>query len=188
MYKQSFIAVYLFLIALGNANCQEVNKTLTAKNTLFIELGGAAGIASFNYDRLLFEIGEKISVSGRIGVSSYSDFYKNTTPDLYLPLDIFGLYAFDVHHIELGLGLTFLNYAARDIDDLGLVQFIRITEVLFNPSLGYRFQKPEGGIFLRINCTPFIYGRPIIFSNWGGVSIGYTIKKIQKDSKPLISK
>jgi len=185
--KLSLLAVCWSFVALNNGYGQGLaSNKLGSKNSLFLELGGAAGIASLNYDRLLLAVGGKIKLSGRLGISSYSDFYENTSPDLFIPFGGFAMYAFGLHHVELGLGFTFLNYAARNIDEDGKVGFIRIKELLFNPSLGYRLQSSEGGLFLRASYTPFVYGKPVIFSSWGGISIGFTLKERTAASKPLI--
>ncbi len=184
----SLVSVVLSILVFVDVQGQELTKNnFPSENTLFIEFGGAAGIASFNYDRLFLSINDRIRLSGRIGISSYSDFHENIPPDLFIPFGVFAMYAFGVNHIELGLGVTYLNYSSRGIGLDGSVGFVRNKDLLSNPSIGYRLQKTAGGIFLRLSYSPFIYGHPIVFSNWGGLSIGYTFKKSKSDTKPLIN-
>ncbi|HIN39518.1 MAG TPA: hypothetical protein EYM84_04520 [Flavobacteriales bacterium] len=182
------VKVFLLLTAFGDVQGQGLTKNnLASVNTIFLEIGGAAGIPSLNYDRLVLSLDDRIKLSGRVGISSYSDFHKDISPDLFIPFGVFIMYAYGVNHIELGLGLTYLNYSAYDIGLDGKVGFVRKKDLLSNPSIGYRLQKTGGGIFLRLSYTPFIYGKPIIFSNWGGLSIGYTFKKDKSEQKPLIN-
>ncbi len=182
------VSIVLSILVFVDVQGQELTKNnLPSENTLFFEVGGAAGIASINYDRLFLSINDRIRLSGRIGISSYSDFHENIPPDLFIPFGVFAMYAYGINNIELGVGGTYLNYSSRAIGLDGNVGFVRNKELLLNPSIGYRLQKTGGGIFLRLSYSPFIYGQPIIFSNWGGASIGYTFKKGSPDAKPLIN-
>ena len=120
-----------------------------SKNTLFIEFGGSAGLISVNYDRVLLQNAKNIHIATRIGLSTYYEGQKGTSPDLYVPITVFGLYGKRLHYIELGAGILFLNYSYVKRIGPGDNTYSRKTELLLNPTIGYRFQPQNTGIFIR---------------------------------------
>ncbi len=66
------------------------------------------------------------------------------------------------HHIEAGVGITLFDLTKRVV-----------TAVV--PVLGYRFEKPHGGLLLRITFTPVILPTKNLGPfPWGGLSAGYS--------------
>jgi hypothetical protein len=147
------------------------------KNTVFFEIGGNAIIYSINYDRL-FNVSRKFKMSARIGIHYTNKFPLQYYRTVCIPLEISGLYSFfrDKHFVEIGTGLSYLN------------SYDRITNhsediIILALRLGYRFQKPEGGLFIKVGFVPLydwlvLNPDPTVKHNtWlfsGGLGLGYT--------------
>lgn len=147
------------------------------KNTIFAEVGGNGFIYSINYDRLI-DLTTKFKLSTRIGVhyTHYVPFPHVRTH--CIPAEVSGLYSIykQKHFIELGTGLSYMSaydqYTNRQFDLL-ILAF----------RAGYRFQKPEGGTFIKVGFVPLY---DMVNSNldpdapihtWffsGGLGLGYT--------------
>ena len=147
------------------------------KNTIFLEFMGNGFIYSVNYDRL-FDVSKKIKMSSRIGFHFTNKFPFQYYRTISVPIEISGMYPFygNKHFLEIGLGLTYLN--SNDL-------YTNHTEhvIAFVPRIGYRFQKPEGGLFFKLGFTPlydWIVLNPnlkVFHHNWflsGGLGIGHT--------------
>lgn len=179
---------------------QKDSSSSVKRNSIYIEAFGQGLLNSISYDRL-FRSEKKIQSSLSVGVTimpslGISDFYSGAQ------LSYNSLYAMNNHHIELGLGLNFLMDEVKNgVDYLGEAGVLRNYYLYFTPKLGYRFQRPQGGVFFRLTFTPLfafmnrvgaisvdnelvVNPRTEIFSNvvsfgnkvfpWGGISIGYT--------------
>lgn len=147
------------------------------KNTVFAEIGGNAFIYSINYDRL-FDVSNKFKISARIGIH-----YSHYVPFKYyktfcIPFEISGLYSIyrSKHFIEIGSGLSYLRSYDRVTDHTEDIIILALR-------LGYRFQKPEGGLFIKIGFVPlydwlvFNPDPSVPHHTWllsGGIGIGYT--------------
>jgi len=147
------------------------------KNTMFIEFGGNGMLYSANYDRF-FKISNRFNASLRIGFHYSRNFNKNGIQLIGLPVEMSALYSIykKKHFIELGTGVTYLNQ--EDVNSKVVVDlFILALRV------GYRYQSPNGGFFLKIGFTP-LYDLFVINPErgvkyhtwvlWGGIGIGYT--------------
>lgn len=97
------------------------------------------------------------------------------------------------HHLELGIGLTSLLVNPHSNKNSSFYAYL-------TPKIGYRFQRPQGGLFFRATLTPMIDILSVSTSNlgngknrsfstlsnvaglgfaafpWPGLSIGYTFK------------
>ena len=178
--KPVLLSILLSLL-LGQAFAQ--NGTATkSKSSIYLELGGAAGLWSLNYDRSLWEINESFKLHGRAGLGLYSEFNGAGFPDVMVPVSGIVLWsAFrnkwgkNTHRVEAGGGITYYNWTLRDA--LSTDGFSRRSDLLGHLILGYRFQKLEGGLMFRVTYTPIINNysnKP--FEHWAGGSIGYTFK------------
>ena len=175
-----FIMVMAILFATKN--------TLTAQNDLnhsvYLELGGSAGIYSLNYD-LIFLNFNSFKVGARAGLQLLKEGYEGTTMDYFVPITTNFMYAFNQkHHIELGVGTQIASYEIRSIISETEIGFVRKTEALGNATLGYRFQNPEGGFMFRAFYSPFFYQDGVYFryEHWAGISVGFTfMKKKEKE-------
>ena len=161
-----------------------------AKNTVFVELLGNGGLYSVNLDRILYHK-KKIRISIRGGMSyvpltiSFMGGIKGLNireGEIYnrsfvIPTEVNFIFGHN-HCFEMGCGFTYTTGNKRLNYDSRLFLFLRI--------LGYRFQKTNGGLFLRGAFVPsikiFDFKNEILFNPdeyfffFLGFGIGYTIK------------
>ncbi len=133
------------------------------KNTIYLELGGNAALYSFNYDRLL---ANNISARAGIGIFSIEDDLGISVDITAVPVTVNYIVGKDRNNFELGLGIL---YVSGNLD----IGTVSSKGVLGTAVLGYRHQKPEGGIFYNAGITP-IFGQGA-FLFWVGAGIGYTL-------------
>jgi len=156
-----------------------------APNALYAEFLGNGLLYSCNYDRLFSE-----SFGGRIGVS-YT--FPEGVSIVTLPVMAYYLVGLGSgpSKLEFGLGATILlqperqslSFMAAPDDQL------RGTSVLGTATVGYRYQRADGGLIIRVGATPFFgqfsreirpspstpeeYEDVFRFQIFGGISIGY---------------
>jgi|SRR6056297_872951 len=150
--------------SITNDNLKEVNETLR-KNSVYLELFGNSFYQySIGYDRILFDKeNNKFSIASGIG---------------YLPLEISSLnhewynYIFtsqvnyftgNEHHFETGLGFTYIGKKYGDYYD-----------IIMSLKIGYRYQKQEGGLFIKSSLTPLYFLTTNSFGPWAGLIVGWT--------------
>lgn len=165
------IKLSLFLLAFVTLCKGQVpiksEKNFEYKNSLQVELFGHGLLYSFNYERLIFN-GQRFKTMGQVGLAYYPP--STGIIDIWLPIVINELISFDRHHIELGLGGVLTNYQISTFDN----KYRRESDIFFTGRLGYRFQKPNGRLVLRIGFTPFLeYNNYSEFHPSGGISAGY---------------
>ena len=211
--KKIIIQTIVFLspiIAFGQEN---VKATELKRNSIYLEAFGQGLYNSFSFDRL-YNVDKKIKTSFSAGLTIIP------VPELFVlgvPVSYNYLFGKKNHHLELGFGFTAMYLrqgriiaAEGYIDNNGLSQtnnFVGHSNEFysfFTPKIGYRFQKPSGGLFLRLTLTPPIAGINKIgdvkggkynsgwtyteyFTSaaffgyrvfpWAGFSIGWTLKK-----------
>ncbi|RYC70643.1 hypothetical protein [Spirosoma sordidisoli] len=143
-------------------------KSLTARNTVYLEILGSGALYSINYERLLLQK-EKQAYGLRVGTSYFGE----RPATIALIGELLMLTGKGDHHGDFGLGLT--GASGRN-NELGLSSFERKTSLFAVPRLGYRYQKLTGGIMLRAGFTPLIrlIGNSRIFSPSLGLSIGHS--------------
>ena len=177
------------LIALSVQFCtaQSTFSTDVAKNSIYGELAGTAGIWSLNYDRIIIHV-DNVKIGARVGFGLMTEGYEGSTVDVFIPFTINGMYAIKNHHVEAGIGFNFASFDIRDVSDVYNPGWTRKTEFLGSWHLGYRFQKPDGGLFLKFVYTPFFYKNDPIgrYEHWGGLGIGWTLKAGKTGKKALI--
>lgn len=140
------------------------------KNAFYLEIGGVGGHASLNYERSLWRKNQ-FDIIGRVGLNFYNmvDFKGDFNPDLTIPFMAGVMYGRQ-HKAEFGFGQTFSSTIEADLDS-GEPTRVNHFNTIFN--LGYRYQKPGGGLLFRCMYTPIIEYQEV-FYHWFGVSIGYT--------------
>lgn len=160
MYFQLKYSLFLVLVvALANsfeARAQSKVETFTAKNAVYLDLGGNAGQYAFTYGRLIYQKSAlKVMVS--VGFSLWADHVEGSIVfNPAVPLEVSGFIGSANHHLELGLGVTphlatslYFNSETLELED----------KVVFGSliplRIGYRYQKPGGGFFFRVGYTPF---------------------------------
>ena len=179
------IRAFILTLALGlvisfNTSAQTETETFTAKNSIYLEVGGSSGRYAINYSKIFYQKG-KLKLNASAGFSMWrnqlNDFKTIWLP--IVPLEVSALYGKSNHHLELGFGFT--SYLGRTLN-INSETFEFSDKVVFGAFIplrvGYRYQKPEGGFFFRVGYTPII-DVPVragkswsIDPNWAGVSFG----------------
>lgn len=160
------IKIKLAIVSLGfifSSTYGQKNNS-TAYNSIYLELFGNAGyLYNISYDRIMYTK-EMSSISIALGFQYFPS--SDLANDYILSISPQVNYLYGIkHHFETGFG------AAFDFKSGDLVIPIRI---------GYRFQKPNGGVFCKIGLTPLITKSYPIFGDgyslvpWGGIAIGWT--------------
>jgi len=136
-----------------------------SKNTAYFELLGKGLLYSFNYEREIYRIDEKLAFNGSVGFSilpGFTDIEK--TKDRVLPLEINAKYSFGKHHVVLGYGTTLWKYQILDIkidnSNIGLAPEPTLKEMkewFAHLVLEYRYQKPEGGLMAKAGISPLFF-------------------------------
>lgn len=209
--KKGIVSALIFclpLCVMGQVNDSEIKR-----NTVYIEAFGQGLYNSLSFDRL-GNIDKKVKTSFSAGITLIPS---SELSVFAIPVSYNYLFGQGNHHLELGLGFTPMYLKSSGIhasigytDANGVAQydeFIGYTNEFysfFTPKVGYRYQKPDGGIFFRATFTPPVAGfnrigsiqggkvivemEPYneIFSSaaffgrkvfpWAGLSIGWTIK------------
>ena len=163
MQKLLFIILLCFCFS---STAQE--ELIDKKKIIFIELGGAAGYGSINYEVLVKKI-KKMKLSARVGLSSYKfkDFQNEFNPDITVPISINTYYGYN-HHIELGLGQVFTSIIYADKVNYEPTRRNDFSTII---SIGYRFQKETHGTIFKFAYTPIIQNNSIL-THWFSVAVG----------------
>lgn len=158
--KRLFLCLLLAVFMLHNSYAQ--NKTIDVRNSLYINFLGAAGtLFSINYDRIIH-----VTKSGYFNVNvgyGYSHMKSFTTPEMGIPLNLNYTHGLNKHHFEIGTGLTYNSGLKQEVQLVHLDEqghFIEVhskSEALFLSSrIGYKYQRSEAGIVIRLGFTPLI--------------------------------
>lgn len=117
-------------------------------NTFFIEAGGYS-LISPTYDKIIY-IKQSLKLSARVGFSVLPG-NKHKGYDTYYYIFPVGLNAFwgnGKHHFQTGIGETYVNgYEYPKVNPQQETENINIFDT--NLFLGYRYQKPTGGLFFQ---------------------------------------
>ena len=129
-------------------------------NSLYLEVGGSAGIYSINYDRL---IGSHLGI--RIGFSYWADLIIPGISAQIFPTSLNCFIGNGSSKFELGVGVT---YVIGEINWFG--ERASGSVVVPNINIGYRYQSEDGGFLFRLGFMPLIGPHEIL--PWGGLSAG----------------
>ena len=192
---KTLCTVTLIILGINVATGQDnTSKENIERNTIYAEAFGQGFCWSLNYDRLI-NLDKKVINSYSIGLVYVPESIEFGDGTYYgIPVSYNWLFGKKNHHLELGLGLTSLIVNPYWND------FSTNYYVYFTPKLGYRFQRPQGGVFFRATATPMVdilnartdksenktYRNFSTFNNvaglgyamfpWPGLSVGYTFK------------
>ncbi|AHM61553.1 hypothetical protein D770_16495 [Flammeovirgaceae bacterium 311] len=168
------LAVSLQLLA------QKEAAPFTAKNAVYLELGGNGVFYSLNYERMVYQKG-MFKSAARIGFSTFPKKIETETKTYWnaaLPLELLGLIGRSKHHLEFGVGYTPYYYADTkfEVGSRGF-EFDRYRFTAIVPfRIGYRYQNPDGGFLFRVGYMPTMDFHPDRHQPWnlvyGGISIG----------------
>ncbi len=166
--KKMFLLFLLHFCFFATAQIDTINK----KKLIFIELGGAAGYGSINYE-ILFKKINKIKLSTRLGLSSYrlKDFENVFNPDIIVPISINTYYG-NNHHIDFSFGQVFTSTVHADRIDY---KPKRINNISTSLSIGYRFQKEVSGFMCKIAYSPLLQNNNK-FRHWISLAFGRLFK------------
>ncbi|MBN1611460.1 MAG: hypothetical protein JW940_32805 [Polyangiaceae bacterium] len=122
---------------------------------VYAELAGMAFMCSWNLD---YRPVPKVSLRAGVGFSPFNA--PGPLSRLVTPIAAAALLGGERHFAELGVGYT--HFWVYDDDARFVV-----------PSLGYRYQRPDGGFLFRATLTPFFRANSLEYVlPWGGVSFG----------------
>lgn len=163
------------------------------RNTIYAEAFGQGFCWSLNYDRL-FNTEKRFMNSLTAGLV-YVPQNMGFGDGIYygIPVSYNWLLGKKSHHLELGIGLTSLLVNPNSNKNSSFYVYL-------TPKIGYRFQRPQGGLFFRATLTPMLdllsvstsklgNGKQRGYSTlsnvaglgyaafpWPGLSLGYTFK------------
>jgi hypothetical protein len=157
-----------------------------ARNTIFAEVLGSGMYGSLNYERIIFISGSRFSVRG--GGFLYLT-TRNRKPLIHFSVPVELNYFLGTRkRYELGVGMTYANGFYSELDDNDN-KLLSKSLYLALKGFGYRFQKPQGGFFLRLDIVTllrlaelnkeYLKERRNDPNVWvlPGLSIGYTFKR-----------
>jgi hypothetical protein len=147
----------------------------SAKNGMFIELAGAGGFYSINYERFFAKDAAARIGLMYMGISATSGTDSASVSWLAVPImaEFTGLrsgnHAFE---ISAGVSINHLSGTASTFDAFSSGSGTLVAATAF---LGYRYQNPAGGMLFRAGFTPlyFIGADSGAFLPWAGISFGY---------------
>lgn len=173
----------LIILCLLNIDTNAQSKT----NSIYVEAGGNGIIYSINYDKT-FNLSNKFKLAPRIGFEYYPHEKNSFYNDIVIPLEINVLISknqISKNFFETGLGISFFSAkkgysidANNKIIDNGN-GMAKVTTA----RLGFRHQKPEGGLMYRVGILVKIsqdefsksrVGDDLFYRLWPGFSIGYS--------------
>jgi hypothetical protein len=136
------------------------------RNSLYFELAGSGGFASFNYE-WNFKTKNRYRWMLRTGISgTFVD--KNNGAAIIFPVMVHGVYG-KIHGLDVGVGQS-LSLTTKGSF------FVRAPI-----SLGYRFEPRGKRIFYRVSYTPIVSYLPDFqWEHWAGASIGFKLKSNMK--------
>jgi hypothetical protein len=131
---------------------------------------GPGGYWSLNYEYTI-ALPQQFYLSANIGFSTLhlKDFTQTFNPDLIFPVGVHLTYG-KKHRAELGIGEVFSSIVRFDATTIRAKRFLDFHSYLL---VGYRYQKPTGGLLLRAFYSPLLEFNQR-YRHWGGISIGYS--------------
>lgn len=156
-FKTILIGFFPVFLTLSQSTfAQTEPETFTAKNGIYLELGGSSGRYAINYSKIFHQKGKlKLNASAGFSMLPNEKIDSKTIWLPAIPIEVSALYGKSNHHLEMGFGFTSYLDKTTAIDS---ETFELSDEVVFGAvipvRIGYRYQKPEGGFFFRVGYTP----------------------------------
>lgn len=179
---KEFIVIML-LIAFATTCCKAQSGSYFNGVVGYVELGGHAGDYSVNIEHKFFNT-RHLTFNGWIGFGK-GTFGSGESKRNFLgvPVGVSVFTGSKSSHLQIDVAVSYLegreyNFFGQDSKSLYIV-----------PGFGYRFQKPNGGLFLKAQYTPLIkvkeYTDILPFQRTGaqhffGVSAGYFFARNKK--------
>lgn len=163
---QASFALLLFLLLVPCvARAQAPTPTTpTARNAFYLELGGNALLYSINYDRLFTD-----RISGRVGVMFFGAADGESSAGVVgTPIMANYLFGEGNSRFEAGAGVLLVSGGIDNVEGYEDEDF---SGSVGTATLGYRYQRPDGGFVFRAGLTPIFSLDGI--APWFGISFGY---------------
>ena len=142
--EMKVIIVFLLLTCSWFAGYTQ-NDSRSSKNSIFIEAGAnSIAFGVLNYDRILIDK-ERWKLSGRLGFSILPN---SNAWGFGTPLEFGFLIGKTKHFFEVGIGTSYF-YGLENVPG-GAARF---SSILLISRVGYRLQKPDGGIFFKVGIN-----------------------------------
>lgn len=123
------------------------------RNTVYFEfLGNSATISSVHYN-WIFKKAKTHSYDLSLGFGYYPNKNNDLNPSYAFPISVNWSNGLKNHHLDLGFGLT---YNSGVIQKRSYVHSKSMEALWLSFRLGYKYQKPNGGLFLRVGITPLL--------------------------------
>ena len=136
-----------------------------AENALYVELLGPGLLYSVDYDRAFGDLSARIGIGYLSGTSS-------SFVAVPLTISYLGLGS-KKHMFEIGAGVAIWNFSANySLLGANSNSSTSATIVAATGILGYRYQPPNGGFFLRVGLSPLIFQSGFI--PWPHLGLGAT--------------
>ena len=150
------------LLAPGAARAQDAADV--ARNAYYLEVGGNALIYSINYERLLTD-----RIVGRVGGMFFGASGEDSSAGvLAAPIMASYLWGEGNSRFETGVGILLVTGGIQNVEGYEDEDF---SGTVGTGTLGYRWQRPQGGFIFRAGLTPVFSLDGI--GPWFGASFGY---------------
>lgn len=184
---------HLFLILLITFSTENISYAQEIKkHSLYLEGLGNGVLYSINYDRII-PLNNHFKLAPRIGIEYIPSFNKDSGfgrnyKNLHIPLELNLLIiksneSKNIAEIGLGLNLFSMNNYYVYNEKSNIVEEKNKMAIVTTFRLGYRYQKPQGGLMYRagllVKLTQDDFskrrgGDDLFYVLWPGFSIGYT--------------
>jgi hypothetical protein len=170
MKKLFVITVIMLWVSNSFAQLREAKGTIS-KSSLYGNVGMNGLAFSISYDYRFSRKSAGLGVHAGIGfVPTF--FFGNI---LTLPVGATYLFGSGPHYIETGLGYTYCHFNSGEERKIFGRDISTVNFGFVIPSVGYRFQPPQGGFTWKILISPLIGSGYSFF--WAGASVGFTFNR-----------
>ncbi len=144
-----------------------------SRNTIYLGIDAYGAYPSINYDRIFFDRG-RVKYSFGLGFALWqTPKYGEVDWATHVPVQLNAIFGSKNHHPEIGIGFTY-RYMNTTPES-------KYEKHLFPLRVGYRYQKPDGGLFLRADFLavyrPNAAFTPSVIPSFG-FGIGYTLQDL----------
>jgi len=149
---------------------EQSNDPVQAKNSIYASAGGPGIYFSAIYERhIIFKNNYSLGVKGGVGTSFSSVLFPG---EFNFPIGILYLYGKKNSHLDISLNATGYILKQYDYQEENYNHELRW---MFVPSIGYRYQKREGGFVAKIGFSPVIHFNSVTntYTPWIDIGIGW---------------
>lgn len=147
--KMTVLLVIIFLVAALKGSCADSTHVISSKNTFFVAIAGKGNSRSINFERV-FSQGSKVNFSYSVGAG-----YANK--NFSVPVSISAITTGKAHHIEANIAVI-PSVVKHEYAKSGKVDSDK--QMYIKPSIGYRYQRANGGFFFKAALGPQLFLDP----------------------------